>query len=329
LAACRPLLYGVPFELVSDHTSLRHLFQQKVPSTRILWLCEFLGEFDFQEVQYVRGTANTVPDFLSRPWDAEAPDVGLHALSHPHPPKTSAMEVLGAQSPPMVVLLPVCQNNIAVFHDGRLFSLQVTVPMEEEVPERAASRMMRSMGVSTIVMLHCIGAKGNVQFWRADVLQTPELPVLTLQGLQWQTSAVMQRRETWRRAHFDALRLFGVLPYHAGGVTVASLASLATSAPSSSFLPEFKTAQQQDPFLQSVGEEVDGSDHSAWRDFCRNEQGFLCYHREGDETQRICVPRLSRHAVLHTAHGDVLTGHPGITRTAANIAQFFWWPNMF
>jgi hypothetical protein len=94
-------------------------------------------------------------------------------------------------------------------------------------------------------------------------------------------------------------------------------------------LSELKTAQQQDPFLQSVGEEVDGSDHGAWRDFCRNEQGLLCYQREGDETQRICVPRLSRDAVLHAANGDDLTGHPGITRTAANIAQFFWWPNMF
>ncbi len=89
LAAWRPILYGVPFELVSDHASLRHLFQQKTPSARILRLCEFLAEFDFQEVQYVRGTANTVPDFLSRPWDAEATDNGLHALSHPRPPKTS------------------------------------------------------------------------------------------------------------------------------------------------------------------------------------------------------------------------------------------------
>jgi len=103
LSAWRPLLYGVPFELVSDHAGLRHLFQQKAPSTRILWSCEFLAEFDFQEVQYVRGAANLVPDFLSRPWDAEAPDVGLHALSHPRPPKTSALEVLAAQSPPTVV----------------------------------------------------------------------------------------------------------------------------------------------------------------------------------------------------------------------------------
>jgi hypothetical protein len=38
LAAWHPLLYGVHFELVSDHTSLRHLFLQKAPSARILRL---------------------------------------------------------------------------------------------------------------------------------------------------------------------------------------------------------------------------------------------------------------------------------------------------
>jgi hypothetical protein len=104
LAAWRPLLYGVPFELVSDHASLRHLFQQKAPSARILRLCEFLAEFDFQEVQYVKGPDNAVPDFFSRPWDADVPDVGLHALSHPRPPKTSVLEMLGAQRHPLVIL---------------------------------------------------------------------------------------------------------------------------------------------------------------------------------------------------------------------------------
>jgi hypothetical protein len=80
LAAWLPLLYGVPFELVSDHASLLHLFQQKAPLARILLLCEFLAEFDFQEVQYVKGADNEVPDFLSRPWDANVPDVVLHTL---------------------------------------------------------------------------------------------------------------------------------------------------------------------------------------------------------------------------------------------------------
>jgi hypothetical protein len=99
------------------------------------WLKEHRGVLD-------------VPDFLSRPWDAEAPDVGLHALSHPRPPKTSALEVLAAQSPPAVVLLPVCQD-IAVFHDGTRFSLPVTVPMAAEGGEGScvASSRVVSLGV--------------------------------------------------------------------------------------------------------------------------------------------------------------------------------------
>ena len=46
-------------------------------------------------------------------------------------------------------------------------------------------------------------------------------------------------RESWRRAHFDALRLFGVLLPSEGSVGVASLAALVASAPSASFLPLF------------------------------------------------------------------------------------------
>lgn len=84
LAAWPPLLPGVHFDLVSDYASLRYLFQQKAPSACILRLCEFSADFDFQEVQFVKGTDNAVPDFLSSPWDAAPPDVGLHMLSHPH-----------------------------------------------------------------------------------------------------------------------------------------------------------------------------------------------------------------------------------------------------
>jgi hypothetical protein len=107
LAAWRPLLYGVHFELVSDHASLRHLFHQKAPSARILRLCEFLADFDFQEIMVVKGTDNAVPDFLSRPWDADVPDVGLHALSHPRVERPSTLAALGAQGHCHVVLLPV------------------------------------------------------------------------------------------------------------------------------------------------------------------------------------------------------------------------------
>jgi hypothetical protein len=58
-------------------------------------------------------------------------------------------------------------------------------------------------------------------------------------------------------------------------VSVASLLASATSAPVSSFMSELKTAQQQDAFLQSVGEEVDDSDHGVWRDFCRNDRVYF------------------------------------------------------
>jgi hypothetical protein len=168
-----------------------------------------------------------------------------------------------------------------------------------------------------------------VELWRVDIPTVHGLPLLVLTGLHWQTTVGMQQWESWCCAHFDALQLFGVLPHNEGCASVESLAVLAASAPSVSLLPELKTAQQHDPFLWQVAKGVDGSDHGVWRDFFRNEQGFLCYLREGDAVPRICVPKLSRDAVLHAAHGGALVGHLGITCTAANIAQFFWWPNLF
>ena len=75
---------------------------------------------------------------------------------------------------------------------------------------------------------------------------------------------------------------------------VASLAALASSSPSASILPELLVAQISDPFLQQVEEGIKGSDHGEWRDFSRNEAGFICYQRDGDAISRICVPKASR-----------------------------------
>ena len=55
------------FEIFSDHGSLQYLFTQKFPSQRILRLCEFLADYNFEEVKYVPGLHNVVPDFWSRP----------------------------------------------------------------------------------------------------------------------------------------------------------------------------------------------------------------------------------------------------------------------
>jgi len=112
---------------------------------------------------------------------------------------------------------------------------------------------------------------------------------------------------------------------------VASLAALASSTTSALLLPELLTTQKRDPFLQQVDDGVTarGRDQGVWRDFFQNQEGFLCYQRDGDVVPHICVPQVSRDAVLHVSHGGALVGHPGITRTSANIAQFFWWPNLF
>ena len=332
LAAWRPLLYGVQFDLVSDHASLRYLFQQKSPSARILRLCEFLAAFDFQEVQVVKGADNVVPDFLSRPWQADVIDIGLHALSHPRPEKASTLAALSLQSSPHVLVLPVCGNDVALFHDGRAFSLPMVSLAGHDEAEVVVRRLVRSLGGMWDTAVGYVGAYGNVELWRVDVDVVIPRPALLVDGLQWWNTADIQQREGWRRAHFDALRLFGVLPSFnegQGAAGIASLSALMTSSPSTSLSSELLVAQQHDPFLQQVAAGVKDSDDGVWRDFSRTKEGFLCYQREGDAVPRICVPKMSRDAILHAAHGEAMVGHPGVTRTAANIAQFFWWPNLF
>ena len=60
LTTFRTLLMGVKFEIFSGHDSLHYLFTQKVPSQRILRLCEFLADFNFEEIKYIPGPDNVV-----------------------------------------------------------------------------------------------------------------------------------------------------------------------------------------------------------------------------------------------------------------------------
>jgi len=81
LQTWRTLLLGQKFEIYSDHDSLQ--YTQKSPSQRILRLCEFLSDFNFEEIEYVPGAHNVVPDFLSRPWDGTCDEVpaAIHVLA--------------------------------------------------------------------------------------------------------------------------------------------------------------------------------------------------------------------------------------------------------
>ena len=45
----------VPFEIYSDHESLKHLFTQKALPQRLLRLCEILADYNFTEIKYVPG----------------------------------------------------------------------------------------------------------------------------------------------------------------------------------------------------------------------------------------------------------------------------------
>lgn len=180
--------------------------------------------------------------------------------------KSSTLATLGEQDHPYIVLLPVCDDSIAAFHDGRAFSLPIALPASQKAAESEVSRLVTTMGAPEDLVISHVSSRGSVELWRAD------MPAV-------------------------------------GG--------------------PFGRCGKHDLFLQQVDEGVKGIDKGAWRDFFRNAEGFLCYQRDGDAVPRICVPKVSRNTILHAAHGGALVGHPGITRTEANIAQFFWWPNLF
>jgi hypothetical protein len=66
----RGLLHGL-WRAASSHMKSGSSNLKKNPK------CEFLADFDFQEIMVVKGTDNTVPDFLSRQRDTDVPDVGI------------------------------------------------------------------------------------------------------------------------------------------------------------------------------------------------------------------------------------------------------------
>jgi len=114
LQTWRTLLLGQKFEIYSDHDSLQYLFTQQSPSQRILRLCEFLSDFNSEEIQYVPGAYNVVPDFLSRPWDGTCDEVP--AVIHVLAACTSRrLRKTAAFTPtPSVVVLPSWQGSVAV-----------------------------------------------------------------------------------------------------------------------------------------------------------------------------------------------------------------------
>jgi len=81
--------------------------------------------------------------------------------------------------------------------------------------------------------------------------------------------------------------------------------------------------------LGDVLQAVLDSDDNFYRDFFLDDNRVLCFRRAEDVVARVCVPALSREAVLRLVNGDsLLAGHPGIDRTIASVAHSFYWPGL-
>ena len=115
LATWCTLLSGVKFEIISNYNSLQYLFTQKSPSQRILRLRKFLADYNFEEVKYVPGPQNVVPDFLSRPWEATGNEpASLHMMVKRWPTQKSCLPTKTKPVQPCVIVMHTRQNQLAV-----------------------------------------------------------------------------------------------------------------------------------------------------------------------------------------------------------------------
>ena len=317
LSVWRPLLYGVRFELVSDHASLGTLLSQKALTPRLLRLCEFLAGFDFDEVKYCRGVDHVVPDFLSRPWltgeDAQ-PCSPLHLMSHPW----GGMR----ETPRDVCLLLSTPGKMVAGARGVVSVLPRARLQGQQESGSAVARLVEGLTGGSQEPVF-VGAVGATELWRLDMSATCALPA----SWRWEPLSMGLRRGAWCGRDFAVLSAFGLVQEEDS----VHLMSVAVAAPDSPILERIAAEQQSDVFLGPVLEHVRLSDQGWWRDFSVQETtGLLLYERPGDVTPRVCVPASCRAAVLDAAHGgNRMVGHPGIARTATAVARYFYWPRLY
>ena len=325
LTEWRHYLYGVRFELHSDHASLATLMAQRQPSQRLLRLCEFLGEFDFEEIRYVRGADNVVPDFLSRPRDEGPPQSALHLLSHPWEPRKNSLQVSAARDASEVVLWISSGDAALVSQYGSVCSLPFTEVRSDESEAQAAARLLREIGVRAAQAVPCAQARvGDLSLY---TVSTPAASGPCSAPFQWRRLGDMHQRTAWQRTSFELLPFFCMGP---PALDVDAYLHVATSTAATDLLDQIHRHQPSDAICSEVLEELAQCEGDVWQDFFRNSEGVLCYQRAEDSGPRVCVPASCRKLVLAAAHGgNVLVGHPGIARTAASVSRHYWWPDLF
>ena len=219
LSEWRHLLYGIKFEVYSDHGSLQYLFTQKEPSQRILRMCEFMADFDFDEIKFVRGVDNVVPDFFSRPRDKSVMDNGLHLLSHHRLARSSGLAALKERGR-RVVVLPVAGDHIGVrlsepdVDSAEIFDVFTRrVEVGTSAAETAWTLLSSLFGGLQDGTLTQVGDQAGVSFWRFQCCQPPLFTSAWSGVGRWVLPATVPRfglRSSWRRFAFDSLRLLGV-----------------------------------------------------------------------------------------------------------------------
>ena len=342
LSTWRQYLYGIQFEIFTDHQSLQYLYTQHHPSQRVLRLCEFMATFDFKEVRFVRGSQAVVPDFLSRPFkdkdgetqeEADTPEqrqVGdnghercVHALAHPH--RAHRESVLGGSGVGRrVILLPRFGTKVAVVPPSPGGSSVYTLLSAacDQQQHQAAATCLWTSAMYQPVGLQLVATTTTESLWEG---WAPDLACARL-GVAWlEVADLPTDRAMWGRTSFEALRKFGVYASATGSLCMMASTTMAGS----SLLIAVSAGVKDDAFLARVAQMVKESDDGRWRGFFRAPDSTLRYHRDGDETARICVPSKCRGDVMRAAHGgDLLTGHPGIDRTLAEVSRYWYWPTL-
>ena len=80
-------------------------------------------------------------------------------------------------------MLPVCGNDVAVFHDGRAFSLPMAPLAEQVEAEVVVRRLVEALGGMRDAAVGYDGACGGVELWRVDVAEAIPRPSLLVEGL--------------------------------------------------------------------------------------------------------------------------------------------------
>ena len=192
--------------------------------------------------------------------------------------------------------------------------------------------------------LTCVAHTDGVSLWRADFCGT-QRPTSLNNPCQWMLPTNLPPRKRWYRPHFEVLTYFGVWCSsthstifnvdHSPSVGSQALCALKTTSldPDLPVIPtllhDIRANTSDDAFLGDVLQAVLDSDDNFYRDFFLDDNRVLCFRRAEDVVARVCVPAVSREAVLRSAHGDsILAGHPGVDRTIAAVAHSFYWPGL-